>query len=229
MSYKIVNFNKQTGAITVVYDEGITVSLTLMPDADGKVITGQTLDNFILSAKPVWQIDAMKQQAQLESTGITNADEIFALVTEPVMKDPILDGTVESASAYVNTTIEASVANIRAYYLTRLLGQEEAYNAKYEQALAFKAANFTGDVPKYLAEEVAISGESASDLANAIITKHEYYANEIAPKLEGSRSGIRTALTQCQTVQEVDALYRKVNLVLQSLIPATSSTDKQGS
>lgn len=229
MSYKIVNFNKQTGTITVVYDEGISVSLTLIPDAEGKVITGQTLENFIMSAKPVWQIDAMKQQAQLESTGITNADEIFALVTEPVVKDPILDATLESAIEYVNTTIEAVVASTRSYYLTRLLGQEEAYNVKYEQALAFKSANFTGDVPKYLAEEVAITGESASDLANAIITKHEYYANEIAPKLEGSRSGIRTALTKCQTVQEVDALYRKVNLVLQSLIPATSSTDNQGS
>jgi hypothetical protein len=62
MSYKITSFNQQTGAITVVYDEGITVSLTLVPDTEGKVITGQTLDNFILSAKPVWQIEALKHE-----------------------------------------------------------------------------------------------------------------------------------------------------------------------
>jgi hypothetical protein len=224
MSYKITSFNQQTGAITVVYDEGITVSLTLVPDTEGKVITGQTLDNFILSAKPVWQIEALKQQTQLETTGITNANEIFALVTDPVVKDPILDVSLDKAMEYVNTAIAATVTGIRNNYLTNLLGQEEAYNVKYEQAKAYQAANFSGEVPSYLAAEISISGSSAAELALAVIEKHEFYADKIAPVLEGSRSGIKAAMAQCKTVQEIDDIYRKVNSQLQKLVPVTNTT-----
>src|ERR1700743_1672952 len=73
--------------------------------------------------------------------------------------NPVLQNYPEPALADVKTAglaqIDAAAEVLRGLYITANSGQVATYMLKYNEATAFKTANYTGDVPGLVQSEVA--------------------------------------------------------------------------
>ena len=75
MEYSIINFDVNTGFITVLYNDIKKYKLTLMlPIIGGKYITGDELNEFINSYSP------QNDDRETDISSATNIDEILSLI-----------------------------------------------------------------------------------------------------------------------------------------------------
>ena len=98
-AYKIIGFSKETGAITVLFDEKMApLSIDVPLNEDGLYITGGELDTFIKGFIPTWHLERVNKIA----AGIANDGDIEALVE----KLPVVEVSPEQPTPGVSTDVD---------------------------------------------------------------------------------------------------------------------------
>ena len=114
--------------------------------------------------------------------------------------------TLQDAINFANDQIDQAAGNARAKYLTVAAGQEATYLAKYQDARAFKAANYLpvdGTGFYWVQAEAATLGVSPENAADGILTGGDLWNNVKGPQIEGLRIGGKAALGKLSSVQDV--------------------------
>lgn len=229
MSYKILAFDSVTGRIDVEFDEVLTYGLMLPIDSEGKVPSGADLDAFITKMTPTAEIERVKNIAAVATKTIANADEITALIQlSSNIVDPILDVPLKSAIVFCVGRINATVSSLRQKYITYIAGQDFTYMAKYLQAKAYKEADYTGDVPPYIAAEAEVTGNGPVNVTNAILDMYQQWTTVVDPQIEAARLAGKKEVTAATTNAEVDAGFRNCIGKLQKIVDAFPIFDPAG-
>lgn len=83
-AYKIISFDKSSGAIAVSFDDKMApISIDVPLDENGLYITGDELDTYIQGFIPTWHLDRVNRIA----AGVPNESDIEALVTPVVVEE----------------------------------------------------------------------------------------------------------------------------------------------
>jgi hypothetical protein len=85
MTYKIISFDDKTAQITVRFADSVRL-IDLPIDVNGRVLSGDELKAYLVGFIPTWHYERLDRIAE----GITNADEIHALV-EPEPDGPFIE------------------------------------------------------------------------------------------------------------------------------------------
>jgi len=107
------------------------------------------------------------------------------------------------AQALVMIDAEAGAARMR--YITDTPGQQAVYLRKYQQALAYRDAGYTGTVPPYIAAEAAATDGMAQQAADGIIVIAELWDNVLSPAIEQARIGGKRAVDGAENVAAANA------------------------
>lgn len=204
MEYKVLDFNQTTGTLlvnffTADYPEGLTYGVDV-PVVGGAYISGEDLNTHIMSFAPYGQIERL---VTLRDSQITPP----AVVIEPQRAvNPILDAKdLNDAIVIAHAQIDATAGQVRARFITTVPGQEATYMLKREQATQFKAAGYQGTPPSFIAAEVAATGKTAKDVADAIIFMANIWENDLGPRIEAFRIAGKEAASASQTKQGVNS------------------------
>ena len=114
--------------------------------------------------------------------------------------------TVADAIVWANTTIDQTAGAARARYITVASGQDATYVAKYQDAIAFTAANFLpADATGFpwVQQEATATNTSPQTTATNIVTSGNDWNNIIGPKIEGLRVGGKAAIASLTDIQLV--------------------------
>lgn len=113
--------------------------------------------------------------------------------------------SVSAAKEWARKEIDVAAGKARARYLTVAPGQEATYTAKYQQALAFIAADYPSDTAAYpwIAAESSATGLTPTQTADRIKATGDAWANMLGPAIEGARIGGKDALEALTTTPEV--------------------------
>jgi len=97
-SYKIVGFNEQSGSVIVKYhydgDHIATYNVDIPLDDNGLFIVGEQLDRHISGLFPIGVLDRMSKL----KAGISNADQLQALVVTPLPTSTLSGSTTPSGT-----------------------------------------------------------------------------------------------------------------------------------
>lgn len=210
MSYKILNFDKDTGRITIKYDEYQPINLVVPVDNEGNVSVGEQFEAWVMQMRPNFEL----MTTPIIKNSIKNADTILARVESIIPSDPILDQTLEEAKRYSKQEIDIRVSRIRPLFMTNINGQSLTYYIKIEQAKAFKANGYSGIVPSYIKAESDLTLKTPQETADTIINAAGVFNDDILPRLEAIRVAGKASINAATNVQEVDASYRKTGMTL---------------
>lgn len=98
-TYKIVAFDKQTGSLSIIFDERMApLNVDIPLDEQGNYITGEELNTYINGFIPTWHLDRVSKIA----SGIPNEAAIEALV-EPIIPVDATDPV--QAAQVINDTL----------------------------------------------------------------------------------------------------------------------------
>lgn len=178
-------YSKSTGGF---YDDGIH-SAAQIP-ADAVAITNQ-----------VWQ-DMLAGQAA--------GNLIVADATgHPTLQAPAAPTLVQvQTEALANIDIAAE--ELRALYITASPGQVATYILKYNEAIAFQTANYTGTVPGLIQSEMTATNATAQVATTAIINQYNAWT-ALAAAVETVR---RTGKVAVQAAATVDAVNTAVTTAI---------------
>lgn len=109
--------------------------------------------------------------------------------------------------------IDIAAGEARARYVSQGVGQESTYMLKAEQAKAFKANNYTGEVPTFVAAEMAAMGSTAQEAADFIIYMQDQWMI-VGAYIEQVR---RTAKVQISTLTDGNDISAACESALQTL------------
>lgn len=129
--------------------------------------------------------------------------------------NPILQAYPAPALADVKTAalrqIDSDAETLRGLYITANSGQIATYIMKFNDASAFKTAGYAGTVPGLVQSEMAATGQTAQQAADAIIAQYMAW-NTLAASIETVRrkakvavgaaadsAGVQTAVTTAET------------------------------
>jgi hypothetical protein len=226
VTYQITNFDPYTGTIQVLYEGISSYTLNLPIDAVSlKVPEGDELDKLINAAEPTFFINQAKALTEkAEPTRIANADTILALVQVPKQPDPILDAEdLQTAQNYAINMLVSQLASTQGSFFSGA-DYNNPLNAylQYTQALAYKAAGYTGTIPPFLQERILQTGEGAQDVADLLIAQYDSWFTSKAPKLNGAFVKASKAIQAATTNADVNAAYKAGLAALKAIVaPAT--------
>lgn len=196
-------YSKITNAF---YDDGIH-SPAQMP-ADAKLITDQ-----------VWS-DVLAAQA----TGDVIQSDANGL---PIAVAPPAP-TVAQVQASALLQIDAEAEVLRSQFITANSGQVATYILKYNQAIAYQAANYTGDVPGLVQSEVVATSTTAQASCEAIITQYNTWAN-LAAAIETTRRSAKVAVNAATNVGQITTAVTQATVGYSAIqAAAVSSGESQG-
>lgn len=135
-------------------------------------------------------------------TRIASVDELrdVLLVQFPAGWTPLLDEAKTTALA----SIDANAGKARARYITIAPGQEATYLLKAQQAAAFKARNYAGDVPGLVQAEVDSTGAIAQAATDAILSQQAAWEIKAA-HIESARRRGKVAVSKAGDLTELTA------------------------
>ena len=108
-NYKIIGFDKQTGVLTVSYDDSMApVGIDVPIDENGLYITGESLDTYIQGFIPTWHLERVNQIA----SGIANEAQIESLVEVTADQTSIQEGAISQAQLDQNNKLENEIVRI---------------------------------------------------------------------------------------------------------------------
>jgi hypothetical protein len=217
MKYKITNFYADTGSALVKFytdefPDGLSYNVDI-PIENGQYITGEALDQHILSFAPYGQIQRILDLRNIPAPELTIEPE------ELVIPDQILGASLESAKSYAERMIDAEASKTRAKFISVGAGQEATYIVKAEQAIAYKAANYSGEVPSYIAAEAAALGKTPVEVTDDIIATSNAWNNLVGPQIEALRIGGKSKVRAAATVEVVDTEFKSTVQALQQITP----------
>jgi hypothetical protein len=102
--------------------------------------------------------------------------------------------------------IDTAAEELRAQFITANSGQVATYILKYNQAIAFQTANYTGTTPSLVQSEVAATGATPQAAAEAIIAQYNAW-EALAASIETVR---RTAKVAVNAAASTDAVTTAV-------------------
>lgn len=122
-----------------------------------------------------------------------------------------------SLKASNKATIDQAVEAKRLQYLTPGSGQSMAYEQKYNEAAAFKAAENpdVSDFP-HIESEVGITAPTAEEVADVIIAVRQQWV-ALSAALEGLRLGYKKAVNDATLPSEVHAAMMAFSAALESI------------
>lgn len=124
--------------------------------------------------------------------------------------------TLSQSIASALTDIDADAGKARARYITIAPGQEATYLLKAQQAVAFKAAGYTGPVPGLVQAEIDATGATATVATDAILTQQAAWEAKAA-QIESAR---RTGKVHVASATNVAAVKAALDIALAALAAA---------
>ncbi|MNK27653.1 hypothetical protein D3C87_460150 [compost metagenome] len=122
---------------------------------------------------------------------------------KPILRDPTPPALSEY-QASIQKAIDEDAETLRSIYITATPGQVATYIMKYNDAVAFKTANYTGTVPGLIQAEMDATDTSAQVSTDDIIAQYTAW-NMLAGAIEKVRRTAKVAVTEATTLAAVDA------------------------
>lgn len=115
--------------------------------------------------------------------------------------------------------IDAAAGAARARFVTVSSAQDSTYTAKYAQAQAYIAAGSPDDASAYswIAAEATATGKTPKETAEIIVAAGDKWANEIGPKIEGTRIAAKDKISASTTVDAALDAMREGLATLQAI------------
>lgn len=111
-SYKVLEFNKNSGQLIIEFAVGATPLAVDVPIKDGLFVTGTELDEYVQGFIPTWHLE---RQAQLNA-GIPNASALEQLVEAqpevelPTVLTPEQEQAIENEAMWAQVEFERKIA-----------------------------------------------------------------------------------------------------------------------
>jgi len=221
MEYKITGFNPYTGSalvnfFTIEFPEGLTYNVDV-PVENGSYISGDALRSHIMAFAPYGQIARIVELRDNppDVSGIPTGD----IIVPPEPLDPVLDATLLEAITYAEKAIDKGASAARSRFISSGVGQDAVYVVKGEQAQAYAAAGFAGNVPAYIAAEAAATGVTAQAAAETILGLRDAWNGAVGPAIEQQRIGGKKLVRESATVEAVDSSMRAALVALEAIRP----------
>lgn len=116
--------------------------------------------------------------------------------------------------------IDAAAGRARARYITTAPGQEATYQAKYSEALSYRAAGYPADLAGYpyvAGESEPNAPRTATEAADRIISTGDQWANVIGPQIESTRVNGKDRLLEQETAADIAQLTEEVTAALDAI------------
>lgn len=131
-----------------------------------------------------WQALLEGQSGGQQIVGDANGNPILQAYPAPALPDQ-----KTAALKQIDDDAEA----LRGLYITANSGQIATYIMKFNDASAFKTAGYTGTVPGLVQSEMAATGQTAQQAADAIIAQYTAW-NTLAASIETVRRTAKVAV-----------------------------------
>lgn len=212
MEYKIVNFDKGYGTLTVrfyntEYPDGLLFNVDI-PIENGAYVTGEALEEHIQSFAPTGQINRFSEIKNNE----LDLPEGLTVIEEHPTIHPILDTSLSQAKEFAQAQIDRSASETRNKFVSVNQGQDWIYQIKVEQAKAFKDANYQGDVPSYIAAEALALNHSTQHVTDTILNNYSNWVNTIGPAIEATRIKAKLDARNATTNEEIKTICDNVDI-----------------
>jgi hypothetical protein len=102
--------------------------------------------------------------------------------------------TLAEIKASAKSEIDSAAGAARKRYITSVAGQDAVYLVKAQEAEAYVAAGYTGDVPPHLAAEAAAIGQTPQYVADLVLGTRAAWLSTLSPAIEGARIGGKAAV-----------------------------------
>jgi len=116
--------------------------------------------------------------------------------------------------------IDVAAGRARQRFITTVPGQDSTYTAKYQEALAYIAADYPSDLTAYpfiAGESVPNSTLTPTQAATRIATLGSYWRGVIGPAIESARINGKDDLEGLASIEEVDAHVASVIATLEAI------------
>lgn len=120
------------------------------------------------------------------------------------MADP---NPLVAAKHYAAVDIDNAAGQARLRYITDVPGQQAVYLMKLQQAESYSAAyalDTEASVPPYIDAEATATGQTASQVAAAVLALATTWNDVIGPAIEGARMGGKAAVAAAADLQAVE-------------------------
>jgi hypothetical protein len=116
------------------------------------------------------------------------------------------------------TVIDENAENARLRYITGGSGQAAVYMEKAQEAVKYAEAGYPVDLTEYpfIQADVAISGETATDIANLILAQKAAWVQKGA-EIEQHRLQAKRDIDAAVTIEEVDTIVESVSITLSTV------------
>ena len=100
------------------------------------------------------------------------------------------------------------INDIRSSYITVTSGQNEIYQLKYVQAVAYKNAGYPEDTTEYpfVQIDATVYSITPTEAANVIISNHESWLIT-SQQIEQERLTVKMAIKNANSIAEVDEIF----------------------
>lgn len=143
-----------------------------------------------------------KKITEAQHQALLAGQTIGKVISTDASGDPILidqpDPDLETTRAGALARMDREAETLRSLFITASPGQIATYIMKYNDATAFKAAGYTGDVPLLVQAEADATGDNAQEAANAIIAQYLAW-NTLAGHIERARRVTKVAITNADS------------------------------
>ncbi|MDB5846547.1 MAG: putative tail fiber assembly-like protein [Rhodoferax sp.] len=151
------------------------------------------------------KVDLATKNVVYRQPGPPADTEMATFVQDPDTGAWLAQPTLKATRLAALNTIDLVAGAARLRYITDVPGQQGVYLQKAAEAEAFKAADFTGDVPPYIEAEATATGQTPQDSAEKILAIAQSWSNTISPAIERYRISGKAAVdaaTDAAAVQD---------------------------